>query len=129
MTAATLQAAFIPFGELLEVQLPLDVVTQKSRGFGFVQFADEGDALDAMENMHQSELFGRVIKVSLSRPLKTKSAWADADEWYAKLKAEADAEGGGGDDEEVDERGGAGEGAAAAAPQGSAARAAEAGAR
>ena len=86
VTLAMLQAAFIPFGELADVQLPLDVVTQKSRGFGFVQFADESDTADALANMHGSEIAGRVIKVSLSRPLKTKSAWADADEWLARLK-------------------------------------------
>jgi peptidyl-prolyl isomerase E (cyclophilin E) len=92
----TLQAAFIPFGELVDVQLPLDVVTQQNKGFGFVEFAEESDAADALENMNNSELYGRVLKVTLARPQKLKSSavWSDADEWYKQLK-----DSGGGDDE------------------------------
>ena len=88
VTLALLQAAFIPFGELLEVQLPLDVATGKPRGFGFVQFAEESDAADALANMHLAELCGRVIKVNAAKPMKTKSVWADADEWMSRLKAD-----------------------------------------
>ena len=118
VTLAMLQAAFIPFGELTDVQLPLDVATGKPRGFGFVQFAEEGDTADALANMHGSEIAGRAVKVSFSKPLKTMSAWADADEWLAKIKAEGLDE-----EEEEEEAGGGGGGAAAAA-----AAAAEAGA-
>lgn len=88
VTLSLLQAAFIPFGELLEVQLPLDVATGKPRGFGFVQFAEESDAADALANMHLAELCGRVIKVNAAKPMKTKSVWADADEWMSRLKAD-----------------------------------------
>jgi peptidyl-prolyl isomerase E (cyclophilin E) len=96
VTQATLQAAFIPFGELTDVQLPVDVATGKHRGFGFVEFADEGDAKDALDNMHNSELFGRVLRVNVARPAKSKSqaAWASADAWYQALREGADEEGG-----------------------------------
>ena len=113
VTQALLQAAFIPFGELLEVQLPLDVATGKARGFGFVQFSEESDAADALANMHHAELCGRVIKVNAAKPMKTKSVWADADEWYARLKAD-----GALDDDEAPAApaaGGGGEAAAAGA--------------
>jgi RNA recognition motif-containing protein len=40
------------------------------RGFGFIEFAEQSDALDAIDNMHLNELNGRVLKVNLSRPLK-----------------------------------------------------------
>lgn len=91
---STLQAAFIPFGELTDVQLPVDVATGKHRGFGFVEFADESDAKDAIDNMHNSELFGRVLRVTLARPAKAKSqaVWASADAWYQALRDGAEAE-------------------------------------
>jgi RNA recognition motif-containing protein len=64
------------------------IIGGKARGFGFVQFAEESDAADALANMHHAELCGRVIKVNAAKPMKTKSVWADADEWYARLKAD-----------------------------------------
>jgi peptidyl-prolyl isomerase E (cyclophilin E) len=33
-----LRAAFIPFGELSEVQLPIDYQTEKHRGFAFIDY-------------------------------------------------------------------------------------------
>jgi peptidyl-prolyl isomerase E (cyclophilin E) len=64
-----LHAAFIPFGDIVNVQLPK---TEKNehRGFAFVEFEASEDAKSALENMHLSELMGRIIKVTLARPGK-----------------------------------------------------------
>lgn len=51
---ATLHAAFIPFGEIKDVSIPLDHATGKHRGFGFVEFEDKDDAADAIDNMHNA---------------------------------------------------------------------------
>jgi len=40
VTEAVLHAAFLPFGEIKDVSLPLDHGTQKNRGFGFVTFME-----------------------------------------------------------------------------------------
>jgi RNA recognition motif-containing protein len=40
------------------------------RGFVYVEFEDPEDTKDAIDNMDQSELFGRVIKVSAAKPPK-----------------------------------------------------------
>ena len=95
----TLRAAFLPFGELLEVQVPMDHVAQKNRGFGFVEFAEEGDAADAMENMDNAELFGRVVRVNRAQPQRNKSraVWEDADAWFKSLKEAGGLEEGGGE--------------------------------
>ncbi|KAJ2823864.1 hypothetical protein GGI24_003563 [Coemansia furcata] len=64
----TLHAAFIPFGEIVQVTLPPDPSSSnKHRGFGFVEFEEEGDALEAIDNMHDAELFGRTIAVRQAR--------------------------------------------------------------
>lgn len=57
-----------------------------------MEFSDENDARDAIENMHNSELFGKVIRVSYARPAKasSKAAWADPEEWLATLKPTGD---------------------------------------
>jgi len=60
---STLHAAFIPFGDVKDVNIPIDHATGKHRGFGFVEFEEKEDATAAIDNMHNAELFGRVLKV------------------------------------------------------------------
>lgn len=38
------------------------------RGFGFVEYQEADDAQHAMDNMNDSELFGRVLKVNIAKP-------------------------------------------------------------
>ena len=57
-----------PFGELTDINVPLDASSQKHKGFAFVQYDDKEDAADAIDNMHNSELFGRVLRVNLAKP-------------------------------------------------------------
>jgi len=75
-----LQAAFIPFGEIVEVVMPIDANTQRHRGFGFVEFEQQEDAMAALDNMNNSELFGKVVKCNIARPSvmqKSKTVWDD----------------------------------------------------
>ena len=65
--------AFLPFGELADVMMPkpeLPSSTDPHRGFGYVEFELAADAKEAIENMDQGELFGRVLKVAAAKPQK-----------------------------------------------------------
>jgi len=42
----------------------------KHRGYGFVTFTAQSDAMDAIDNMDMNEFKGRVIKVNLAKPQK-----------------------------------------------------------
>ncbi|PNF37100.1 Peptidyl-prolyl cis-trans isomerase E [Cryptotermes secundus] len=80
-----LNAAFIPFGDVMDIQIPLDYETEKHRGFAFVEFECAEDAAAAIDNMNDSELFGRTIRVNLAKPQKikegsSKAVWSD-DTW------------------------------------------------
>ncbi|KRX93428.1 Peptidyl-prolyl cis-trans isomerase E [Trichinella pseudospiralis] len=80
-----LHSAFIPFGDIVDVLIPIDFEVHKHRGFGFVEFELESDALAAVDNMNNSELFGKTIRVNFARAPKPnersqKPVWAD-DEW------------------------------------------------
>lgn len=84
----TLQAAFIPFGDIFEVQFPMDYETQKHRGFAFIEYESAEDAAAAIDNMNDSELFGRAIRVNLAKPVRlketsSKPVWAE-DTWLAE---------------------------------------------
>ena len=79
VTAATLSEAFIPFGEIVDISLPKPEApssTDLHRGFGYVEFEEAPDAKEAIDNMDQSELFGRVIKVAMAKPDKKDSGQA-----------------------------------------------------
>ena len=74
VTTGHLHDAFIPFGEIADVSLPKNEnpkSTDTHRGFAYVEFEDAEDAKEAIDNMDQSELFGRVIKVSAAKAPKS----------------------------------------------------------
>ena len=79
VTTQTLQEAFLPFGEIADVSLPRNenphtAAAEPHRGFAYVEFEDPDDAREAVDNMDQAELFGRVIKVSAAKAPKSAAA-------------------------------------------------------
>ncbi|KAL0094720.1 peptidyl-prolyl cis-trans isomerase E [Phycomyces blakesleeanus] len=86
VTEAILHAAFIPFGDIVSVQLTPDGGSHNQhKGFGFVEYELTEDAAAAVDNMHLAELNGRVIKVNIAKPQKMTTAsnravWSD-DAW------------------------------------------------
>lgn len=81
-----LRATFVPFGEIMDINLPKDYVKDSHRGFGFVEFELEEDALAATDNMNNAELFGRTLRVNTAKPPKTvggKAVWND-ENWLSE---------------------------------------------
>ena len=79
-TKEVIHDAFLPFGDIVEVSLQLETRPQQRqpdqepvppgqthRGFAYVEFEEADDAKEAIDNMDQSELFGRIIKVSAAK--------------------------------------------------------------
>ena len=71
------------------------------RRFGFVEYEEKDDAATAIDNMHNAELFGRVLKVNFAQPMKIKggdkgwshqAVWADADKYMEEMEAEQELE-------------------------------------
>ena len=58
-----LREAFERFGTLEEVKVIADRDTGRSRGFGFVTFADDAAAQEAIQEMNEASLDGRNIRV------------------------------------------------------------------
>lgn len=59
-----LRQAFSKFGNISEAKVITDRETGRSRGFGFVTFDSDSDAMSAMSEMDGKELDGRTIKVN-----------------------------------------------------------------
>lgn len=84
----TLYGMFIPFGDIKNIEIPRDPISQEPRGFAFVEFEEEQDAKHAIFNMHNSILEGKAIVAEASRPTRSKELlnkpiWAD-EEYYQK---------------------------------------------
>ena len=83
----TVRAAFIPFGPIKSVDIPMDYAKGKNKGFAFIEFHDADDATEAIYNMDGAELLGKVLNVCLAQPNQvvsinpSKAVWS-SDEWY-----------------------------------------------
>ena len=65
-TAEDLRAAFSEHGTVTRTQIVSDRETGRSRGFGFVEMADGGDA--AINALNGAEYQGRTLTVNEARP-------------------------------------------------------------
>jgi len=65
VTEADLRPVFEVFGAVDFIDLHKDPATGTSRGFGFVQYKNEGDAKQALQALNGIEIAGRAIKVGI----------------------------------------------------------------
>jgi len=65
---AKLQDLFSEFGEITQAVVLQDKMTGRSRGFGFVEFADDSAADAAVQKMNNADVDGRKIVVNEARP-------------------------------------------------------------
>ena len=67
-TDMQLEDLFTQAGEVLSATVIMDRETGRSKGFGFVEMADDAAAADAIERFNNTEFDGRTIKVDEARP-------------------------------------------------------------
>jgi len=65
---AQLQEIFAAHGSVTSARVITDRDTGRSRGFGFVEYADEASAQTAMEATDGTMIDGRTISVSFAKP-------------------------------------------------------------
>lgn len=80
-TEEQLREAFAPFGEVRQVRL-IRRKDGRSRGYGFVDFANKEDAQKAIDGLHNKELDGRPITVELANDKERRSRDRDQDRRY-----------------------------------------------
>jgi len=75
-----LQDYFAQAGAVTSVNLMMDKVTGKSRGFAFVEFAAPEEARKAIEQFHNKDFQGRAITVNIARPREERPPrWSGGD--------------------------------------------------
>ena len=68
-----LREFFAPYGEVTSAKIINDRETGKSRGFGFVEMADETASKKAIAELDQATVEGRTIKVVEAKPKEDRS--------------------------------------------------------
>lgn len=67
-TDEALKAHFEQVGEVASARVVRERDSNRSKGFGFVEFTDESNNQVAIDKLNGQELDGRAINVSLARP-------------------------------------------------------------
>jgi cold-inducible RNA-binding protein len=71
-TDKSLEEAFSQAGQVVSVNVIVDRMTQRSKGFGFVEMSTEEEAKAAIAMWDGKELDGRRIVVNEARPMEKK---------------------------------------------------------
>lgn len=68
LTSEQLGQIFAEAGEVTEATVITDKYSGRSKGFGFVEFANDADAQKAIEMFNDKEVEGRKLVVNIARP-------------------------------------------------------------
>ena len=69
-TEDDLRQMFAPFGEVTTVTIIKDKFSGRSKGFGFVEMANDDEAMKAIEAKNGQDMDGRAIVVNEARPME-----------------------------------------------------------
>lgn len=70
VTGEKLKELFGAYGEITDATVIKDRLSGRSKGFGFVTFAEDADIGKAVDEMNGKEIDGRQLKVSEARPME-----------------------------------------------------------
>ena len=67
-TDSDLQQLFEQYGTVTSARVIIDKMSGRSKGVGFVEMPDRGEAEKAIENTNGSDMMGRPLRVNESQP-------------------------------------------------------------
>ena len=76
-TEAALSDAFAKAGTVVSSSIIIDRMTGRSKGFGFVEMADEAGADAAINMWNGNDFEGRKLTVNIARPLEPRAPRSD----------------------------------------------------
>lgn len=71
---ADLNQLFAEYGEISSAKVIMDRESGRSRGFGFVEMANDAEGQKAISELHEAEYDGKVINVNVARPRAERSS-------------------------------------------------------
>jgi RNA-binding proteins (RRM domain) len=70
----SLQELFEKFGEVTSANIIMDRDTGRSRGFGFVEMANDEEGQKAIDELNDTDFEGKTITVNVARPKTERSS-------------------------------------------------------
>ncbi len=68
-----MEALFAPYGEVKSAEVIQDRDTGRSKGFGFVELADDNAAQEAIRGLNETQQNGRPLTVNEAKPKTERS--------------------------------------------------------
>jgi len=68
-----LREMFAGIGEVASATIIMDKMSGRSKGFGFVEFANDADADKAIEQFNGKDMGGRPLTVNEARPMQPRT--------------------------------------------------------
>ena len=72
-TEEEMNALFTTYGAVTSAKLITDRDSGQSRGFGFVEMANDAEAVTAMEKLNGSDFGGRKLTINEARPMEART--------------------------------------------------------
>jgi RNA recognition motif-containing protein len=69
----SLQDLFAQYGEVTSANIITDRETGRSRGFGFVEMANDEEGQKAIDELNETDFEGKTINVAVARPRTERS--------------------------------------------------------
>ncbi len=69
-----LKELFAQYGEVTSAKIIMDKVTQRSRGFGFVEMGDDTSGRNAINELNGRDFLGKSLVVNEARPREERPA-------------------------------------------------------
>lgn len=69
---STLREAFEKYGEVTDVKIVTDKMSGRSKGYGFVEMANDDEGMNAINGLNETELDGRTIVVKKAEPRESR---------------------------------------------------------
>ena len=73
-TEEQLRDLFSQYGEVSSAKIIMDKVTQRSRGFGFVEMSDDAAGRQAIASLNGNDFLGKNLVVNEARPREDRPA-------------------------------------------------------
>lgn len=67
-----LKQLFAEYGEVSSAKIIMDKVTQRSRGFGFIEMSDDSAGRNAINSLNGADFLGKNLVVNEARPREDK---------------------------------------------------------
>lgn len=73
LTDTEFEEMFAAFGDVLSAKIIMERETNRSKGFGFVEFGSKEEGENAIEGLNEKEVGGRALVVNEARPPKPRT--------------------------------------------------------